>query len=272
MILTAKVKLKPTDAQSESLKRTLETANAACDYISNVAWDTRVFGKFQIQKLVYNNVKIDFELTAQLVIRCISKVADAYKLDKKTKREFQPFGSIAYDSRILSWKLHPEGSRNKVSIWTVDGRQKMTFLAHDRAKELLSGERGESDLCLINGEFYLLTACEVNEPALEDVADFLGVDLGVANIAVDSDGTIHQGKTVKNVRYRHRELRTKLQKKGTRSAKRRLKKLSGKEKRFSTWTNHNISKDIVVTAKDTATRRQPGIAIEELGAGRPLGA
>ena len=29
----------------------------------------------------------------------IAKVADAYKLDKKVKREFKPLGSIAYDSR-----------------------------------------------------------------------------------------------------------------------------------------------------------------------------
>jgi IS605 OrfB family transposase len=56
-------------------------------------------------------------------------------------------------------------------------------------------------------------------------------------------------------------LRAKLQKKGTKSSRRRLKKLSGKERKFATWTNHNISKRIVTTAKDT----NRGIAIEELG-------
>lgn len=258
MILTAKVKLQPTDAQADSLKRTLKKANAACDYISQVAWDTKTFGKFQIQKLVYQDVKVQFDLTAQLVIRCIAKVSDAYKIDKKVKREFKLLGSIAFDSRILSWKL----DKNEVSIWTVDGRIKtIPFVCHDRAKELLSGERGESDLCLINGEFYLFTSCTVNEPTPKDIDDFLGVDLGVANIAVDSDGEVHQGKTVKNVRFRQRKLRTKLQKKGTHSARRRLKKLSGKERRFATWTNHNISKRIVAKAKDT----DRGIAIEELG-------
>lgn len=257
MILTAKVKLQPTDAQADSLKHTLGKANAACDYISQVAWDTKTFGKFQIQKLVYQDVKTQFDLTAQLVIRCIAKASDAYKIDKKVKREFKPLGSIAFDSRILSWKL----DKNEVSIWTVDGREKINFVCHDRAKELLSGSRGESDLCLINGEFYLFTSCEVNEPDPKDVDGFLGVDLGVANIAVDSDGEIHQGKTVKNVRFRQRRLRQKLQKKGTHSSRRRLKKLSGKERRFATWTNHNISKRIVAKAKDT----DRGIAIEELG-------
>ena len=230
MKLTAKVKLQPTDAQADGLKRTLETANAACNYISDVAWDSRTFGQFQIHKLVYNDVRSSFDLTAQVVIRCISKVADAYKKDRKTKRTFRPLGSIAYDSRILSWKL----DKSEVSIWTVDGRQKMPFVAHSRARELLAGQRGESDLCLIEGVFYLLTSCEVAEPTPSDVDDFLGVDLGIANIAVDSDGSVHQGKTVKNVRFRHRKLRSKLQRKGTKSSRRRLKRLFGKEQKFAT--------------------------------------
>src|SRR5689334_19585344 len=151
MKLTAKVKLIPNEAQADSLKRTLEKANAACDYISQRAWDARIFGKFQIQKLVYEDVRETFGLTAQVVIRCIAKVADAYKLDKKTKRAFKPHGSIAFDARILSWKL----AKDEVSLWTVDGRQKIGFVCHPRSKELLSGDRGESDLCLIKGKFYL---------------------------------------------------------------------------------------------------------------------
>lgn len=256
MKLTSKVKLQPTGEQSDSLKRTLELANAACNYISEVAWDRRTFGKFQLQKIVYADVRASFDLSAQVVIRCIAKATDAYKLNRKTRRTFRPLGAIAYDSNILSWKL----DKNEVSIWTVNGRQKIPFVAHSRAKELLSGKRGESDLCLVDGAFYLMTSCEVAEPASSDVGDFLGIDLGIANIAVDSDGTVHQGKTVKNVRFRHRKLRSKLQRKGTKSSRRRLKRLSGKERRFATWTNHNISKSLVAKAKDTGR----GIAVEDL--------
>ncbi|MFN8494173.1 MAG: transposase [Caldilineaceae bacterium] len=256
MKLTAKVRLTPTEAQAESLKRTLEKANTACDYISQRAWDMRTFGKFQIQKLVYEDVRKTFDLTAQVVIRCIAKVSDAYKIDKETKREFKPHGSIAFDARILSWKL----AKHEVSIWTVDGRQKIGFVCHARAKELLSGDRGESDLCMINGKFYLFTSCEVNEPSPQDVDDFLGVDLGVTNIAVDSDRDIHSAKAVNNVRFRHRHLRAKLQSKGTKSSRHRLKKLSGKERRFATWVNHKISKSIVQKAKDT----DRGVALEDL--------
>lgn len=256
MQLTAKVKLQPTEAQADSLKRTLEQANAACDYISKVAWDTKTFGKFQVQKLVYGEVRSVFALAANVVVRCIAKVADAYKLDKKIQRTFRPHGSIAFDARILSWRL----DKNEISIWTVDGRQAIPFVCRERDKELLNGKRGESDLCLIDGVFYLLTPCEVDEATPKDVEGFLGVDLGVVNIAVDSTGEIHQGNAVKNVRYRQRRLRKKLQSKGTQSARRRLRKLSGKERRFATWTNHNISKRIV----EKAERTGQGIALEDL--------
>lgn len=257
MKLTAKVKLIPTEAQAESLKRTLETANDACNRISDLAWDAKTFGQFQIHKLAYYEIKTAFDLSAQLIVRCIAKVCDAYKLDKRTKRAFKPLGSIPYDSRILSWKM----DKDQVSIWTVDGREKIPFVCGDYHKTMLVNQRGESDLCLIDGNFYLFTTCDIDEPTIDDVDDFLGVDMGVANIAVDSDKTVHQGKSVKKVRYRHRQLRRKLQKKGTHSSRRRLKKLSGKERRFATWTNHNISKEIVEKAKDT----DRGIAIEELG-------
>jgi IS605 OrfB family transposase len=254
--LTAKVKLQPTEAQADSLKRTLETANAACNYISGYAWSARVFGKFQIQGLIYQDVRKTFDLTAQMVIRCIAKVTDAYKLDKKAKRTFKPHGSIAYDSRILSWKL----DKHEISIWTIAGRQKIAFVCHRRAKELLAGERGESDLCLIDGAFYLLTACEIDEPTPKDVADFLGVDLGVKNIASDSDGNRYAGGHVNNLRKRHAKLRSRLQSKQTKSAKRLLRKRKRKEKRFAKDVNHKISKELVERAKDTGR----AIALEDL--------
>lgn len=257
MKLTAKVKLVPTEAQADSLKRTLETANGACNRISDLAWDAKQFGQFQIHKLSYYEIKAAFDLSAQLIVRCIAKVCDAYKLDKLTKRTFKPLGSIPYDLRILSWKM----DKSIVSIWTVDGRERIPFVCGDYHRAMLVNQRGESDLCLIDGNFYLFTTCEIDEPTIDDVDDFLGVDMGVANIAVDSDKMIHQGKSVKQVRYRHRKLRQKLQKKGTQSTRRRLRKLAGKERRFATWTNHNISREIVEKAKDTGR----GIAIEELG-------
>ncbi len=254
--MTTQVKLQLTDTQASSLVSTLKIANTACNYISSIAWNTRTFGKFQLQKLVYREVRDRFPLTAQMVIRCIAKVTDAYKLDRNTKRTFKSLGSIAYDARILSWKLE----QHKVSIWTVDGRQKIIFACYPRAFELLSGRRGESDLCLIDDKFYLLTSCEVVDPIPTDVTDFLGIDMGIKNIASDSDGNQYAGGQINGLRYRHARLRQRLQSKGTKSACRLLIKRRHKETRFAKQENHRISKELVGRAKDTGR----GIAVEDL--------
>lgn len=172
MKLTAKVKLKPDSQQTQSLRDTLITVNEACDYISNQAWETKTFGKFKLQKIVYHDVRSQFGLSAQMTVRAIAKVSDAYKLDKKTKRTFKPFGAIAYDNRILSWKI----DQQTVSILTLEGRlKKLPFICGERQKVLLSTQRGESDLCLIDGDFYLFTACDVDEPTPDDVTEFLEI-------------------------------------------------------------------------------------------------
>jgi len=254
MKLIAQVKLTPSAEQHTALVETLKRANAACDAISEAAWEHKTFGKFALHRLTYHGVKKDFNLTAQVVVRCIAKVADAYKLDRKTKRSFRPFGSIAFDDRILRW--YPD----RVSIWTTEGRQKIPYVCGERQRLMLLNRQGESDLVLRKGQFYLLAVCNVEEPDPIDINGFLGVDLGVCNIATTSDGEILSGKTIKGVRYRHRRLRQKLQKKGTKSSRCRLKILSGQERRFATDVNHCLSKRIVAVAQGTGR----GIALEDL--------
>jgi hypothetical protein len=51
--LTIQLKLLPIPEQADALRRTLERANAACDFISQVAWDTQTFRQFPIHRLTY---------------------------------------------------------------------------------------------------------------------------------------------------------------------------------------------------------------------------
>lgn len=73
----------------------------------------------------------------------------------------------------------------------------------------------------------------------------MGIDRGLNNIVVTSDGRFFNSKKLKGVRGRHMHNRASLQAKGTRSAKRRLRKMSGRERRFITCMNHEISKKLV---------------------------
>ena len=95
MKLITQVKLLLTHEQVHTLIQTIEQANALCNAMSEFAWENKVFGAFKLQKLSYRQMRELSGLTAQVVIRCYSKVVDAYKLDKKTKRQFRKYG--AYD-------------------------------------------------------------------------------------------------------------------------------------------------------------------------------
>lgn len=249
MKLIAQVRLNPTPEQHTALLHTLEQANELCNLMSQYAWEQRVFGAFKLQKLTYGQMRHMSGLTAQLVIRCYSKVADAYMKDKRTPRKFREHGAIAYDDRILRWYTDIA----RVSIWSVEGRLNIPYSAGERQKELLKQQKGESDLVYSRhrNAFYLLATCDIPDPTEQQTEDALGADLGVVNILTDSDGDIHTSEAIEKNRKRLSDLRGRLQQRGTKSAKRHLKKLSGKQRRFQRDVNHCISKRLVLKAQCT---------------------
>lgn len=257
MRLIAQIKLLVTPQQAEALKQTLETANAACNYISERAWETKTFRQYDLHKLVYHEARQVFPLSAQMVVRQIAKVADAYKLDRQTKRTFKPYGSIAYDGRILSWRTHQEQT---VSIWSTAGRLRVPFVGGKRQLELLEKRGGEADLVYRGGAFYLHQVCEVEEPEEVAVEGWLGVDLGITNLAATSDGETFCGGGVERRRVWYERRRAVLQSVGTKSAKRRLRRLAGRLARFQRDVNHCISKALVGIAERTSR----GIGLEDL--------
>jgi putative transposase len=252
--LTVQVKLLPTREQADALNDTLRTSNAAANEISQIAWKHRSFGQYKVHGLAYHKVKCSSGLSSQMVIRAIAKVADAYKLDKKRMRTFKPLGAIAYDDRVLRWK------DEELSIWTVAGRQNIPFVCGERTTEMLKSRQGESDLVFRGGKWFLLATVNVEEPPPGTPEDWIGVDLGVVNIATDSDGETHTSEKTEKSRRRYERIRSKLQAAGTKSAKRHLKKLARRERRMKRDTNHAISKRLV--SKATETNR--GICLEDL--------
>lgn len=230
--------------------------NGAANYISGEAWMRKTFRAYDLHHATYYAVRERFGLAAQLAIRVIKDVADAYKLDTKTKRTFRRRGSVTYDSRILRWHL----DKSEINIWTMDGRQRMPFVCGERQRQMLDSLQGEADLVYRGGEWYLHQPCNIVEDDSFDPDCWLGVDLGIVNIATTSDGATFTGGEVLGVRKRRRRQRKRLQAKTTSSARRVLRRLSGKEARFARDANHTISKQIVEEAKRTGR----GIALEDL--------
>ena len=253
MKLTLKIKLLPTDEQSEFLLNTIKEANDACNNISDIAWETKCFNQFKLHNECYYQIKNKFNLSSQVIVRCISKVADSYKLNKKAKRVFKPLGGITYDSRILTYKPN-----DIVNIWSIGGRLKITFICHNR--NYLPYIKGEADLVFKKGKFYLFQTIEVPDTEIPDIEEFIGVDFGQTDIAVLSDGTNYNSDELKKVRKKYSKVRASVQSKGTKGSKKLLKRLSGREKRFVSINNHTISKQIIAKAK----AEHKGIAIEDL--------
>jgi IS605 OrfB family transposase len=206
--------------------------------------------------MCYLSIRETYKLSAQLAIRVIAKVGDAYKLDTTTLRTFRRHGSIAYDDRILSWAL----PGRKVSIWTLDGRLSIPFQTGERQLAFLAYQQGESDLVYRKGEWYLFATCDIPEPTEQEVDDVLGVDLGIVNLATDSDGKRSNGKHVERNRQWYDGRKRALQSVGTKSAKRRLRHLSGRQRRYQKDVNHGISKCLVAKAEHT----KRAIGLEEL--------
>ena len=253
MKLTLKIKLLPTDEQANLLLDTMKEANAVCNAISDVAWQEKIFNNFKLHHKVYHSYKATFQLSSQMLIRQIAKVTDAYKLDKKTKRTFRPLGSIAYDSRIMTYKPN-----NVVSLWCIGGRQKIDFVCHN--PDYIPYIKGEADLVYKKGKFYLFQTVDVPEEDIEDVEEFIGVDFGLVSIATLSNGKEFNSKKLQDYREKRQKVRSSVQSKCTRGSKKLLKRLSGRERTTASIINHTIAKQIVEIAKE----ENKGIAIEDL--------
>lgn len=259
MKLTLQFQLLPNPQQGPVLRSTMERFNAAASFAARVGFEAGVFSQPSIHKLCYQEIRSRFGLSAQMAVRAIGKAVEAFKTLRARGRNecptFKPHGAITYDERILSFK-----GLDGVSLWTLNGRMVLPLIYGRYQGERFDRLKGQVDLVYRDGRFSLYATVDVPERTPVEVKDWLGVDLGIVNLATDSDGEVHSGVAVERIRRRHQANRDRFQKKGTKGARKRLRELAGQEARFRRHHNHVISKAIVAKAKDTAR----GIGLEDL--------
>jgi IS605 OrfB family transposase len=229
--------------------------NTACTWIAERAYQQRCASKFVLQKQLYYEVRQRFGLSAQLAIRAIAKTVEAYKRDKTQQVAFRPDGAVVYDARIMAF--HGLG---EVSLTTLHGRTVVPMHLGDYQRVQFHRAKGQADLVLVKGAFYLLVTLDTPEEPPMVPERFLGVDLGIVNVATDSDGHSYTGADIEAIRQRCAQARQTYQVTGTKSAKRRLQQMAQHEARFRRDVNHTISKQLVAYAKDT----QAALVLEEL--------
>jgi putative transposase len=242
--------LETSPGEKQVLLRTMETFNRACNLIATEGRMSR----FRLHRRSYRNLR-ELGLSSQMAVRVIGKVADALK--QKGNPKFYFHGAVPYDQRNIRLR------GDDVSISTIEGRKRLKVKIGEYQRVRLLSGRVKSGMLLCYRrdikKFHLAVVVDTKDPPLRS-SGILGVDLGIKNIAADSEGRVYMNDQVEEVRTRYNEVRGRLQQVGTKSAKKHLKKMSGRERRFKRDVNHCISKKIVSTAKGTCSM----VAMEDL--------
>lgn len=162
---------------------------------------------------------------------------------------------MIYDERIMSFQ-----GLSHVSLLTLSGRVIVPIRYGQYQSARIDRAKGQADLILRDSTFYLYLTIDLPTPPPTTPEGVIGVDLGIAQIAVTDDGQVFSGDQVKNVRLKVREQRRTLQSRKTRSAYKRLQKNNRRQSRFVRDMNHCISKQLV----QKAVQERKALAIEKL--------
>ncbi len=275
---TIVVQLKPTGEQAALLQRTLQEYTACFNTVVHEGWTTQVTNGVELHKQTYYPLRAQYpDLPAQLVcaarVKATETVKSALTWQKKHKKDypkkvekakkkgkepprFKPVTCpqvqrcpIRYDQRSywVKWDT------SIASLATVQGRVELPFSVPAYAAKYVGYKTCSADLCFRKGRYFLHIVVSVPAPAITPTDEVIGVDLGLNRPAVTSSGHFLGERRWKEQERRIFRLRRQLQKKGSKSAKRHLKKLSGKLFRQRRDHDHVLSKRIVQQATPGST-------------------
>lgn len=263
MLVTFQFKLQTDAAQEEQLRLATLTRNQATNWLVNECYKLKMTKRNTVHLLFYKELRELFGLSSQEAIQVIAKAAEVLTRDKKKQHYFRANSSIPLDKRLYSIK------GDVVSIKALEERLRIRLTIGAYQQQFWHLEKREADLVKRKDGYYLYITMERPEKPQQVPTDCLGVDLGIVNIAVDSDGNQFSGALIENARRRHLTLKSKLQSKAhnqknnkirPKQVRCKLKTLKGKQARFQKDQNHVISKKLVVSCEGTGRM----LAMEDL--------
>lgn len=233
---TFKVVVELNEAVGEAL---FQQARKLYDYYTAWAYKEQSWHKRKCHKQTYKDLRDLFpEFPSGLLQTVRDNALESCKQCKLKTIPKKRTNSIRYDARTMRLK----GS----TLWlsTTQGRQKLSLPLRGYHKPFLAGKLISGTLLKKKNEYVVALIFELPTPEQLPSTSIVGIDRGVYNIAVTSEGKFHSSSKVRSIKRRNLYNKRKLQAKGTASAKKKLQKLSGKEARFSRDVNHVISKKI----------------------------
>ncbi len=269
----AKLKLHATPEQFQALRAMQVAYRDALNYVSRYAFEHgKMSNKVRLQDGTYRDIRTRFKLPAQMACSIPRQVGATYKalwtkvkhnvaLRKagKTKKRYKGLDQAPkYVSPTLDYQLGHDYSfktEQRVSILTLQGRVIVSYTGYDTHVALIGqgAHIGAAKLWYDKPrkQSYLLVSLqvEVAAPTPETHQQVVGIDVGQRYLAVvatpGNDTRFYSGRAIRAKADHYARLRKRLQKKGTRSATRRLVVISRRERRLKQDCNHRISRRIV---------------------------
>jgi IS605 OrfB family transposase len=246
---TMRLRLETRHEDALALLRTMEEYTRAFDMVAEWGYQNHSNNKIDAHKNTYRAVRQQIPDLPSSLVQCARDCAcEALRGVKRNGYACQPkrnpHTALRYNKCVASVYL----DSGYVTLATVSGRVKVTFIVPDYFHKYDGWKVRSSNLVYDRGSkvFYLCITLETDKvPDTTVEKGVLGIDRGINNVAVTSDNRFFNSKAINNVRGRYAYLRGQLQSKGTRSAKRKLIRLSGRERRFKADMNHKIAKEIV---------------------------
>ena len=254
--ITVSCKLQVPPNIAPEIDKTLEQFSKACNRILDTALMENVTSTTKLHHLTYKEVRGATGLKANHVCQAIRRVVGNLKATYKIK-QFRPT-SISLDARTFKY----EEENQIVGITLITGRKKFNLLIGNYQRGLLKGYIPTSAILVKrkNGDYYIQICVNIPTQPPGKTPRTIGVDLGRRSIAATSSGKTWNGNKLNQTRDKYSRVRANVQSKRTKSAKRLLRRLSGRERRFQSWLNHNIAAWLITEAKQSNS----ALAFEDL--------
>jgi len=226
--------------ENQDLKETIDQYFQAYCLCIDKGMELHTSNKKKIHNATYYPIRKMYPSIPSALVQTIRDVASENLYTVKLKVKPIPKNKfIRYDKRTFSYK------NGQVSISTTNGRKKFNVTLPKFAEKYKDWNCKAGTVVLRNDQLWLNLIFDKETKTIDNPDTFIGIDRGINNIAVCSDNSFYNSNRLKSIKGKYQYLKAKLQSSGTRSAKRHLKKLKGREKRFVRDVNHCLSKQIV---------------------------
>lgn len=265
MLRTASIRLTVSTAQAQQLGILRAAYADGCNRLVPIVCAHRVWNRVALHQRAYSMLRETTSLGSQMSCNAIFSVCKAYRaqraLGKISKDGPVPEirfkrASVHFDKRTYSLR---EGY---LRLYTLKGRVCVPLrLAPHQQRLLASGQPKEAELILREAVWYFNLVVETDDPALRPSGSVMGVDVGENTLAATSTGKVFGGEALRHRRERYLALRRRLQSNGSQSARQKLRRVSGRERRRVKHINHETSKAVVAEAEAAGVGK---IAMEDL--------